>query len=1130
MKNPTVRHPSNRAAVLEWARLRPQAAFFLFSILLTGAPAEARPPALGKVPIAYIEDAAASGQSYVARSGEALWRFRLSGFDVATAEGGVAIEFANANPVAPAGAGTVAGRANFLVGPRERWRAGVPIYDEIRYPDLYPGIDAVFGSAGALLKSEFVVAAGADPARIRLRYDGARRVTVAADGGLEVQTAGGILREAVPFAYQWLPAGRQQVAARYQVQADGTVGFALGEYRNDLPLVIDPVFAYSTYLGGSSVDWAHALAVDSTGAAYVTGYTMSPDFATASGPPQQLPQGNLDAFLVKFHPQGNSLVYWTFLGGSGPDVANAIAVDSDGNVYLAGETQSANFPVSGGFQTSATPGRNGFVVKLSPNGSSVVWSSFLGGSQEDFASSIALDSARNVYVGGWTFSPNFPVAEAFQNVAAGAGDGFLCKIKHDGTSLLYSTYLGGQAADEVRSVAVDAAGAAYVAGHTSSPDFPVLGAAQPTLGGGSDAFVAKFSPAGNLLEYSTFLGGTREERVLGRRALAVDGAGAAYVGGRTHSSDFPLVNALKTALLDVDDAFVAKISPTGSALVFSTYLGGSGSDDVRGLALDAAGRAHVTGRTTSFNFPVVNAPVNMPGGLYNFFVARFSASGGALERSEVIGGGGDDEPHAIAVAAGGAIYVAGGTTSPNFPLQNPLQNINYGGIGAFVFKLANPGAPAAISVSPASGSGSAATFTFTFSDPDGFADITVASALVGATPSTANACWIRYTRAAHSLQLANDAGSGWTGSVTPGGAGSLENSQCVIHAAGSSVSGAGNNLTVVVAVTFRTTFAGARNVYLDVTDSAGTAAGWQSLGAWNATAGGPVPPVLVSVTPASGSGSQQIFQFVYSSVYGAQDLNWLFANIAPANSTAGACLVRYVRSANQVELARDDGSGWAGQGAPGAQVLIQNSQCIINLAFSSVTASAGAMTLTLSVTFQSSFVGAKSLFMAALNSTGVLTGWTAMGSYTVLFNYTPVPVSVTPASGNGASQVFEFTYSDQNGFADIAWTAMLIHATLTPVNSCLLRFTRTTNQIELANDTGAFTNVLTAGFAGTIQNSQCIVDGLNSAAIIAGNQLTVRVALTFKPGYSGGKNLYMTAADNPGNVAAWASRGTWTVP
>ena len=1126
-----VRHPSDRAAVLEWARLRPQAAFLFFlPILLAGAPAETRSRSIQKIPIAYIEDAAASERGYLARSGEALLRFRQSGFDVAAAEGRATVEFVNANPVLPAGAGAAAGQAHFLIGPRERWRTGVPVYAEIRYVDLYPGVDAIFGSAGALLKSEFFVAPGADPARIRLRYGGARRVAVNGEGGLEVETAGGILREAPPFAYQWSATGQEEVAVRYQLAPDGTVGFALGRYRDDLPLVIDPVFAYSTYLGGSNLDWAHALAVDAAGAAYVTGYTMSPDFATASGPPQQLPQGNLDAFVVKIHPQGNSLVYWTFLGGSGPDAGNAIAVDSDGNVYVAGETQSANFPISGGFQTSVGPGRHGFVVKLSPNGSSVVWSSFLGGSQEDFASSIALDSSRNVYVGGWTFSPNFPVVQAFQSVAAGAGDGFLCKIKHDGASLLFSTYLGGQAADEVRSVAVDAAGAAYVAGHTSSPDFPVLNAAQPAFGGGSDAFVAKFSPAGNLLVYSTFLGGSREERVLGRRALAVDGAGAAYVGGRTHSSNFPLVNAVKNALFDVDDAFVAKLSPTGDTLIFSTYLGGSGSDDVRGLALDAAGRAHVTGRTSSFNFPAVNAPVNMPGGLYNLFVARFSSSGGALERSEVIGGGGDDEPHAIALDASGAIYVAGGTTSPNFPLQNPLQTINYGGLGAFVFKLANPGAPAAVSVSPGSGSGSAATFTFTYSDPDGFADITVASALVGATASPANACLIRYSRAANSLHLANDAGGDWTGPVTPGGAGVLENSQCVIHAAGSSASGAGNNLTVVVAVTFRTTFAGSRNIYLDVTDSAGTAAGWQSLGTWNATAGGPVPPVLVSVTPAGGSGSQQSFQFVYSSVYGAQDLNWLFANVAPANSTVGACMVRYIRSTNQLELARDDGSGWAGQGAPGAQALIQNSQCTINLAFSSVNSSAGAMTLTLSVTFKSSFVGPKSLFMAALNGAGVLTGWTAMGSYTVLFNYTPVPVSVTPASGSGASQVFEFTYSDQNGFADIAWTAMLIHATLTPVNSCLLRFTRTTNQIELANNSGAFTNILTAGFAGTIENSQCVVDGLNSAAIIGGNQLTVRVALTFKPAYAGAKNIYMTAADNPGNVAAWVSRGTWTVP
>jgi hypothetical protein len=381
---------------------------------------------------------------------------------------------------------------------------------------------------------------------------------------------------------------------------------------------------YSTYLGGSAQDYGTGIAVDSTGNAYVTGYTSSTDFPTMNPLQPVYGGGNGDAFVAKINPKGSALVYSTYLGGSGGDSGGAIAVDSVGDAYVFGYTSSTNFPVtSGAFQTVCNGGSNcstfgdAFVTKLNPEGSAMVYSTYLGGSSWDSAFSlggIAVDSTGNAYVTGTTYSTDFPVTPgAFQTVcgdpACALGDAFVTKLNPTGSALVYSTYLGGIRQDSGGGIAVDSTGNAYVTGSTYSTNFPVTsGAFQIVCNGGSncstfgDAFVTKLNPTGSALIYSTYLGGSRFDLGFG---VAVDSVGSAYVTGATASRNFPTESPFRKHYGGGQlDAFVSRLNPAGSALIYSTYLGGSAQDSGLGIAVESAGNAYVTGGTYSTDFPV----------------------------------------------------------------------------------------------------------------------------------------------------------------------------------------------------------------------------------------------------------------------------------------------------------------------------------------------------------------------------------------------------------------------------------------------------------------------------------------------------------------------------------------------
>jgi hypothetical protein len=443
--------------------------------------------------------------------------------------------------------------------------------------------------------------------------------------------------------------------------------------------------SYLTYLGGNADDQGTAIATDSAGNTYVAGLTTSSNFPVAAAL-QGAEAGKGDAFVAKFSPAGK-LVYSTYLGGSGQDNATAIAVDSGGDAYVAGFTSSPDFPVKNAMQRSRKGSVNAFVAKLDATGS-LIYSTYLGGSLSDMASSIAVDSAGNAYVGGVAMSADFPVAGAAQSKLGGESNAFIAKLSPDGSRLVYSTYLGGTDSDGASGIAIDSAGEAYITGVTSSRNFPTVNAVRPAHGGGFfDAFVAKLNASGSQFIYSTYLGGTGEDRGL---RIAADGAGNAYVVGDTDSADFPTSGAIQTTNRGGSDAFVTKLNPTGSSIVYSTYFGGSGLDGATGVAVDSSGFVYVTGFTGSSDFPV-SSPVQQAsgGGAFDAFVVVLDPSGLSTIMSSYLGGSGIDSGFGIAADSKGGLYCMGQTNSRDLPVSGAVQS-TYGGdpMDVFVGKIA----------------------------------------------------------------------------------------------------------------------------------------------------------------------------------------------------------------------------------------------------------------------------------------------------------------------------------------------------------------------------------------------------------------------------------------------------------
>jgi uncharacterized repeat protein (TIGR01451 family) len=617
----------------------------------------------------------------------------------------------------PASARDVAGRDqlpgvvnHYLGDDPARWQVGVGQFARVRHTRVYPGIDLEFYGNQQRLEYDFLVAPGADPSAIRLRFDGAARLEIDRGGDLLVHVDGGApLRQHAPVSYQVVGGVRRPVASRYLRLGAHDVGFAIGDYDRSAPLTIDPILAYSTYFGGTSEENIHDIALDPAGNIYVTGRTQGQaGFPTTPGAFQPAKPGAVfttDAFVSKFNPAGSALIYSTFLGGSGDDNnralrAGRVAVDAAGNAYVAGDTSAADFPVSGNAADGSYGGgvsnpSDGFYVKLGPSGA-FLYGTYIGGSDYDYTHGIQVDGAGNVYVMGAARSDSaegFPqTGNAFSGTLSGVQDAFLTKFDASGART-YSTFLGGTGQENSflsvgGGLAVDGAGRAYLTGETPGLGFPIVNGAQAVFGGANDAFLAVIDTTlsgGASLVYSTYLGGTGQD--LGYDIAFAGGRQVVIVGEADPA--FPTVNALDaTHNGGNSDVFVAKFDTAlagAVSLLYSTYIGGSDYEFPWDVAIDPLGAIHVVGETRSTNFPVVN-PIRTNFFQLEPFVFKMNAAGTALAYSTLFGIESNyKQVRAVAANAAGDTFIAGATNDTNsptgpthFPRVNAFQS-TYGG-------------------------------------------------------------------------------------------------------------------------------------------------------------------------------------------------------------------------------------------------------------------------------------------------------------------------------------------------------------------------------------------------------------------------------------------------------------------
>ncbi|MBN1888326.1 MAG: SBBP repeat-containing protein, partial [Thermoflexales bacterium] len=606
----------------------------------------------------------------------------------------VRARFEGANPAPEiTGIHRLPGSINYFIGSDPgHWRTDLPTYAGIVYRELYPGIDLHYDGEQGALKGTYVVAPGADPSSICLAFEGVDRVELDARGDLVLYVSNGEIRQASPYVYQEFEGEQRAVPTQYVLSGERQVRFQVAAYDVTLPLIIDPHIEYATFLGGDYEDAVSGIAVDASGNVYVAGNTYSSDFPTQN--PLPPPGGRRDAFVTKLSADGQSLMYSTYLGGDWGEYGVGIAIDGSGNAYVAGYTSSTDFPTASPTQSSLGGRVDAFITQLNPSGSALLFSTFLGGTDDEFAQAIAVGGVGDVYVTGYTSSSDFPTVNPQQPAFQGGGnDAFVARLNSSTPSVLYATYLGGAAEDRAHGIACDASGNAYVVGETRSSDFPVTVGAFQAAGGGSwfDAFVTTFNSTGSAHRYSTYLGGSEDDDRA--HAVAVDALGNAFVTGHTESTYFPTTpGAYNTtyngSVLDSNDAFIAKIEPDGSGLVFSTYLGGSGDDWGQAITLDRYGNVYVAGDTWSTDLPVKDAfQGTHGGGTGDGFVAQLDPPGSNLVYASYLGGSDYDWPKAIAVDGQRSVYVAGVTQSSDFPMAKPFD-ASYGDYGdGFVVKL-----------------------------------------------------------------------------------------------------------------------------------------------------------------------------------------------------------------------------------------------------------------------------------------------------------------------------------------------------------------------------------------------------------------------------------------------------------
>lgn len=561
----------------------------------------------------------------------------------------VRMEFVGGTPSNVLGQGEVEGRFNYFVGnDRSKWASDVPRFSEVRSERIYDGVEARWYIDQGRPRYDLVVAPGADPARIAMRFEGAQGIS-AKGTTLSLNTSLGEVQQRGLFAYQKVNGATKQVRSSFRVEGN-TVRFDLGDYDRTKPLVIDPV-VWATFLGGTGADTLSNMSKDASGNVIVCGETSSKDFPTSAGAYDENANGagsDDDMFVSKLSADGTSLISSTYIGTNSIDVARAVEVDSAGNMIVVGHTFSATFPVMGGFDSTHNGGYDGVIVKLNPTGTAIVWSTYLGDTGYDSATELAVTASNDIYVAGVTSSPAFPLGAGtpFDSTPNGGNDNFVVLVGGSGTLQLGTLY-GGNVTEQPSGIFVDPSGNVILGGYTSSTNLPMIAGGYDIVPNSMDAFVAKFNATLSTLQASTHLGGANLETVGG---MDVDGSGNVYLVGYTYGSGFPTtVGAFATTYQGgIRDGYMAVFNNSLNTLNYSTFLGGSGDDIARDVDVDAAGRVVASGITWSTDFKTtLGAEDTTFGGGNDGFLVYFEPGLGNAAESTYIGSTGFESVNRI---------------------------------------------------------------------------------------------------------------------------------------------------------------------------------------------------------------------------------------------------------------------------------------------------------------------------------------------------------------------------------------------------------------------------------------------------------------------------------------------------
>lgn len=1086
-------------------------------------------PNVGQAPAAVQYIARGAGYHLALESTRAGFVFRKGG-----TTGRLEIELLGADAkrsLRPDGA--VLGMSNYLAGTdASKWKKNVPNYARVTAREVYPGIDVTYYGAGQELEYDFHVTPGANPKHIRMRFTAAGTPRVDSDGNLLLETGIGPIRQRPPVAYQEKDGNRNLVASRYSIGTDGSVGFELGAYDRETVLTIDPALVYGTYLGGVNPDEVRGVAVDSTGAAYVTGFTESADFPY-QGPMLGTPSQYGGLFVTKINPEGTSMVYSTYIGAARP---TGIAVDATGAVYVCGYTGASDFPMVNAVDSTLHPGstpgiqpNDAIVFKLNPAGTALVYSTYLGGNNEDWAQSIAVDATGAAFIGGHTRSrADFPLKNAYKGTANfWSESAFVTKLTPAGNSIEFSTYFGGTYEDFGREIALDGAGNVYLFGWTNSSDLPLLNAYYLTYTRGG-SYVAKFSSAG-ALQYSTFT----SEPVL---RFAVDTAGAVYMGGWLMNSGSGI--------------YVSKLAAGGGGIVFTKSFPVNAGTEITKMAVTGSGQTYLTGYTQASNFPLVNAFDSLNDGA-NMFLMRISASGTTIEDSTLIGESSNYVPYGLAIDETGGVWLAG-ITSSGLPVTGIDVKLEY--TEGFLLKFKGPVTTVPITIQTVppgltvgiDGTGYTAPVTvdwapgsshnlmavtpqykqgtvYDFANwSNGFGQSGIVPAPSAAATYTATytttACAYGVSPVAFNLAKAAQSFTVYV-TATPGCPWTKTNSLPWVS---ESISDGYTYVTfsVTEATTSRSGTLTVAGTTITVNQGTVTSA--------------PSAPIGIPSTTVM---SQQVFTIVANDLDGASDISrvYFLVNDTPT-AQANSCHGFYEPDSNKVYLFNDDLTQLSAPITLESSEFARNTQCgVYGHSSSRENGISTSVRFQLGLALRGTFAArSQKLYLLTKDKSGKESGWVQVSTWNVgtpVGNTPPFIYSLIASSPAGSPQVLPINGRDIDGGDDVARLYFLVANTAVPTaGGCHGFYDRAANGLYLYDDgLSVLMGPIAPGSASSLQNSQCIVNAsTTSAAVVNGVDLRINLGIGLKLPFAAiARNVYSLAEDKAGANTGWSQMIAW---